>query len=464
MISRSFLCPLPLGLFPILILVVGVMQGQSKAQELSAETLLKSSIEQVGPQHRDVANAIEEFKKGQFLEARNKLIAARKADPKLPPDGVMLAQLLYAAKQQGLARAELERVAREEAGDPEPYLLFGEIAFQQRRFAEAQLSFVKAAELTQGYGANDYRKGNLIKRARSGLAGIAEANQDWAMAAKYLQPLVKDNPGDANTVTRLARAVFNQDTNVGDSKGEEKQAYQLLAALYNSDRANIRRPEITMASMYQGAGSKDRTAALMQRAATEDAEGLSTQLTVARWALGMGDMALAKQCSDRALQINSGSIEARLVAGLAARYAKDYDRARKILEASHIQSPTNLAAILQLAVVLVEGSENDQRKALEYSTLANRMHPDMGTPTGREAAVTSAWIYYRQGRQREANLVLQKALAGGGVSAESSYYAAEIIHRTNPDIAKKLLETALKGDGVFPARAAAEELQNRLGA
>ena len=247
------------------------------------------------------------------------------------------------------------------------------------------------------------------------------------------------------------------------AKGRKKMRFSCWRTFTIRIRPNIRRPEITLASMYQGAGNKDRTAALMKRAASEDAQGLSTQLTVARWALGSGDMALAQQCSDRGLKINSGSMEARLVAGLTARYKRDYARARKILEAAHLQSPSNLAAIVQLAVVLVEGNESDQRVALEYSTLANRMYSDMGTSTGREAAVTSAWIYYRQGRQREANLVLQKALAGGGVSAESSYYAAEIIHRTNPDIAKKLLETALKGDGVFPARAAAEDLQKRLG-
>lgn len=435
----------------------------SDAQEFTAENLLKSSVEQIGPQHRDVGAAIEEFRKGQFLESRNKLISARKQDPSLPPDGVLMAQMLYAANQQGLGRAELERVVSEEPKDPEPYLLFGEIGFQQRRFADAELSFQKAAELTKQYTGNEFRKRNMMKRAYSGLAGIAEARQDWPTAAKYLKPLVTAYPDDVANVTRMARAEFQQDDNIGDSQGKEREAYKLLDALHKANPKEVRMPEITMASMYQGAGKKNFSAQLMQRASTEDAGGLSTQLTVARWALGSGDLELAQQCSDRALQIDSKSIEARLVAGLTARYKKEYSKARKILEAAHLQTPSNLAAILQLAVVLVEGNETDRRVALEYSSLANRMHPDMGTPTGREAAVTSAWIYYRQGRQNEAGLVLQKALAGGGVSAESSYYAAEIIQRSNPDVAKKLLATALKGDGVFPAREEAEALQKKLG-
>ena len=54
----------------------------ANAQEFTAENLLKSSVEVPGPQHRDVATAIEEFKKGQFLEARAKLKAARQQDPR----------------------------------------------------------------------------------------------------------------------------------------------------------------------------------------------------------------------------------------------------------------------------------------------------------------------------------------------------------------------------------------------
>ena len=424
---------------------------------------MKSSIEQVGPQHREVGDAIEQFRKGAFLECRNLLKSARQKDPKLPPDGVLMAQMLYSAKQPGLGRAELERTVREEASDPEPYLLFGEIAFQERRFADAELAFKRAFELTKQYTSNAYRKNNMVKRALSGIAGVFETREDWANTEKYLAPILKANPKDVANSTRMARAMFEQDKNIGDAKGRETEAYNLLIALWTADKANVRRPEITMGSMYQAAGNKDITASLMKKASEQDKTGLATQLTVARWALGNGDTSLAQTCSDRAAQIAPQSIEARLVAGLTARYKKDYNRARKVLESAHLQSPSNLAAILQLAVVLVEGGEREKAAALEYSTVASRIYPDVSRPTGREAAVTSAWILYRQGRQPEAQAVLQKALAGGGVSAESSYYAARIIHQNSPDVAKRLLQTALKGDGVFPARPEAEKLFQSLG-
>ena len=397
------------------------------------------------------------------MECRNLLKAARQKDGKIPPDGVLMAQMLYTANQPGLARAELERTVKEEPSDPEPYLLFGEVAFQQRRFADAELAFRKAYDLNKQYAANPFRKTQMAKRSLSGLAGVGESREDWANVAKFLDPILKQDPKDINNTTRMARALFQQDTQIGDGKGQESQAYQLLIKLWEADPQNVRRPEITMGAMYQKAGNKPISAKLMKKASDQDKTGLQTQLTVARWALGTGDINLANACAGRAQQINPASIEAKLVAGLAARYRKDYVQARQVLEAAHLQSPSNLAAMLQLAVVLVEGGEAEQKVAFEYSQMASRVYPDVGTPTGREAAVTSAWILYRAGRINEAQLTLQKALAGGNVGPESSYYAARIIHQNSPETAKRLLDIALRGDGVFPARSDAEALRSSLG-
>ena len=441
---------------------ISLVHAQARSP-LTAEGLLASSIEQIGAQHRDVASAVEQFKKGALLDCRNLLKQAREKDPKLPPDGVLMARMLYAGNQPGLAREELERTVREEPNDPEPYLIFGEIAFQQRHFTDAELAFGKGYDMTKKFTANPFRRTKLAKRSLSGLAGVAESREDWASAATHLKTIVQNDRSDVSNTTRLARALFEQDTNVGDGKGNEAQAYDLLIKLYEKNQDSVRRPEITMGSMYQAAGEKKITANLMKKASSKDETGLQTQLTVARWALGTGDLALAQQCADRGIKIDPNSMEARLVAGLTARYKGNLPAARKILETAHLQSPSNLAAILQLAVVLAEGGEVERRMALEYSQLASQIYPDVGRSSGREAAVTTSWILYKQGRVPDALRVLQKALAGGGVSSESSYYAAKIVHQTNPDLAKRLLGTALKGDGVFPARSDAEALLQTLG-
>ncbi len=136
--------------------------------------------------------------------------------------------------------------------------------------------------------------------------------------------------------------------------------------------------------------------------------------------------------------------------------------ARRQFESAHLKSPANLAAVLQLAVVLVEQSED--RVALGYAEIGRRLYPDMSQPSGREAGVTFAWILFRQGRGTEAQRILQQALTGGGVSSESSYYAARILHQAGSiDTAKSLLQSALRNGRVFPARAEAENLLTSLG-
>ncbi len=175
-----------------------------------------------------------------------------------------------------------------------------------------------------------------------------------------------------------------------------------------------------------------------------------------------GELDLAQTCGERAIAISPDSVDAKLVAGLVARYQQDYPRARKALEAAHLQSPSNLAAMLQLSVVLAELGLD--RAALDYAEISRRVYADLSKGSGREAAVTLAWVLYRQGRGPEAQQQLQRALTGGGVSSESSYFAARILYQQgNRKDAKTWLEAALRNDRVFPGRKDAEKLLSTLG-
>ena len=50
-------------------ILVGAMLSQASAQQqFTAETLLKNSIQQIGPKHREVDNAIEAFKKARVCD------------------------------------------------------------------------------------------------------------------------------------------------------------------------------------------------------------------------------------------------------------------------------------------------------------------------------------------------------------------------------------------------------------
>ncbi len=421
--------------------------------QITVENLIGKVVDNIGPQHKDVESAISSFSKGDFVEARRLLESAKTSNPDLPPPGVMLAQLLYAASQPELARGELEKVVRDEPSDPEPYLLFAEIAYQQRRFTDSELGFAKALEYATRFDSNPKRKQNMLTRAYSGLAAIAEAREDWKTAQKFLQPMIDADPENSSAATRMAQAVFQQ--------GDEQAAYKILQALWTRDNS-ITRPEITMGLLYEKAGKRPNAEKLMSLASDRDQDRIESQLRVAQWAMEAGQLELAKKCATRAIKIDPASIEAKLVMGLVARHAKDLPTARKAFEAAHLQSPANLAAMLQLAVVLLD--QGGERTAAEYAQISTRLYSDLSQPTGREAAVTFAWVLFRLGKTTEAQQALQKALAGGSLTAESSYYAARIAHQQgNSELAKKLLESALNADRAFPTRPDAEELLKQLG-
>jgi len=446
-------------------LVFSLSTGGISSAQLTVEQLIGSSVEAVGPQHEDIETAITRFRERDFAGARTLLEDAKSKDPRIPPAGVLLANMLIAANQLSLAFAELERVIKSDPRDPESYLLFGELAYQQRRFADADLAFAKSLGLLRSFSANQKRQRALSKRAYSGLAAVAEVREDWDTAKKYLAPLIKADPADASLVTRMARAVFQlgEQQSSDDAKTRSRrEAYQLLRELWTKDNS-LTPPEITMGRLFENAGLRANAKQMMSNVVTQD-QRIETQLAVASWAMDAGELDLAQQCASNALKANAQSVEAQLVSGLVARYDSDYLSARKAFEAAHLQSPSNLAAMLSLAVVLIEQPGNE-RIALEYAQMSVGIYSDLAQASGREAAVTRAWILFRRSKPSEAQQAVKQALNAGTVSAERSYYAALILLQQggNWGTAKQLLQRALESNRAFPTRPKAEQLLARLG-
>ncbi len=174
------------------------------------------------------------------------------------------------------------------------------------------------------------------------------------------------------------------------------------------------------------------------------------QIMVAQWTLESGNLTLAKKCAQQADSVSKSSIESRLLLALVARYEKDFPDAKKLLESVHLESLANLAAIIELALVLtnMDGKEN---QGIQYAQLATKLQPDLRTDAGRNAAMTLAWILHKYGGQLESASILQQVLLGGQLSVESSCYAAKILLAgENRAAAQKLLKETLDTGLVFP--------------
>src|SRR4029079_16137015 len=98
------------------------------------------------------------------LAARQFLEAAKKKDPALPPDDLLLAKMYFLGGNAQAGRISLEKTATETPDDPEPALLLADQALAQGRTIEADALYARALETTGTVNGGAKRKGNFELR------------------------------------------------------------------------------------------------------------------------------------------------------------------------------------------------------------------------------------------------------------------------------------------------------------
>ena len=440
---------------------------QSVQAQVTAEALIGKSVSDITESmSKPIEEAITLFKNRQFDDARNKLKATCQAHPQLPPAGVIMAQMFVAANQGLAARGELERCVLASPSDPEPYLVFGDLAFQNRQVTESGLCFDKANDLAQAYSANPKRKRNLQIRAYAGQAAVAAAREQHTLEEQLLTKWIGLEPDSTAGYTRLARCQYKQ-----GGKENVSRAYATFGKLYDEidqekDPAKkVPRPEINMAIMYTQDKLIDNAKKLMdlamQRAAKDD---INTRLAVSQWALENGDVEMAKEAAAAAYQVDPDSLQAMLLLGVAARYEGDAAKAEQWFRAAHAKTPSNFAVINNLALTLIEQpDETKRRQALEFAQLNQRVNSNLQTPAGREAAATLSWAAFRLGQEANAERGILQVLQSGSISNEAAYHAAQILNdRGRSQQARQILEPLVKQSGYFPGKDDAKTLLAKL--
>jgi len=463
------------------LLLMSLVMALSQAAAAPAQTtprveLLREYVEKPGDQrYAEIDTAIQRFRDGFADEARQLLEKVRQANPALPPTEVLLARLARASGNVAAARTLYERVIAA-SEDPEAYIRLGDMTFQDRRLAAADLLFTRGLERI-GESDKSLRAVNLRIRGLAGKAAVAESRGQWRQAETSLKAWLAADPKSAEGHARLARVLFEL--------GQLRESYDLFHKARELSPA-LPRAEINMALLLtaaaqkreaQAAGESDATASeYRQKAkaliasvlANAAASDLATRLAAAQWALEAGELDLAKQAAQAAARLAPESAAALKLVGMAARYEKRYDDARKAFEAAHLLDPTDFAAINQLALVLVEHQQPAvQRLAQRYAQLNSRVHADAAEPAGREATATLAWVAFRNGNAAEAERTALALLrSGASISPESTYFAVKIlVARGRADLKKALqttLRRALAGAANFPTRGAAEKLLAQL--
>jgi tetratricopeptide (TPR) repeat protein len=430
--------------------------------QLTVTNLLEDIVDDPSDaKYKDVSNAVNAFRSNDLEKTQELLKKAVEKNADLPPAKTLLASMFFKANNLNAGRVSLEQATIDAPADPEAYLIVGDIAFQAGRMTESRLAFEKGLELTEAYDANAKRKESLTQRSYAGLAAVAEARQEHEKAKELLEKWLELDPDSTVALTRYARTLFLAD--------DEKGAYANFQKLYKADPKQAR-PEIMMAQLYeqqvsQGDEKKRKLAKqLMGYAAERDADTLSTRLTVANWALGACELEMATENAQAALGIDSDSLEAKFMLGLIARYNEDWKNAENYFRTVHAASPNYFAATNNLAIVLVAQADDAKKnQALEYAKLNQRAFSQAQQPNGREAAATLAWVMFQRGQIPEAQQAMQAAINAGSVSADSAYFAAEILVSAEQNrTAQQILETTIANNECFPTREKARSLLAKI--
>ncbi|MFM8435728.1 MAG: tetratricopeptide repeat protein, partial [Planctomycetia bacterium] len=178
------------------LLATALPAGRAEAQ-VTAQTLIGKAVSD-DSQNQEVTGAINRFRDRDIDGCRAILERVKSNNPKLPPPGVMMAMLWLSVNQLGPARAELEDSVIKFAKDPEPYLMMGDLAFQERRVTDADMLFKEATRLTAEYADNAKRKRDFDIRCNAGSAAVAEARKQWELAQKHLQAWIDLDPDNAS--------------------------------------------------------------------------------------------------------------------------------------------------------------------------------------------------------------------------------------------------------------------------
>ena len=418
--------------------------------QMTAEALVANAVSEFGPRYGDVTDAVARFHKGDVAGARGALVAAKDKRAELAPARVMLARLMLSANQIAAARTELEREVADNAGDPEAYLLFSDLALRDRRTTDAEVVLNRCAELLASFDGNPKRKENFAFAVAAGLAAVAEQREKWPAAVEHLAKWVSLDPDNAGALMRLGQAQFRA--------GKRDEAYKTLQAAAKAE-PGLLSADIVMGRLYEDAGDAKEAAASMSQAVKVGPKELNTILAAAEWALRNNMMDVARSRAAAALKVESSSLEAQLLSGRVALLGAEFKAAEQVFAAAHLQSPANFQAANLLALALIEQDDDaKRRRALEFAELSSNLNPGSS-----EAAETLGWVYFRLGRTNDADRVLGTAMNTGTLSADGAYYTARLFEQVGrPEDARRLLEKSVQTKQPFAHRREAQSLLTEL--
>ncbi len=389
------------------------------AQELpvSSQTLLNSAIELI--------------KKRNLDAAREKLLQLSSDEKDLPQAEVLLAQLLI---EQGMV-GDGRRVLNEFSGlNPESYELHWtccKLAVMESRWFDGWLLATTALELKMPTRWSDAQKARATAELQILKGACCEGRLDWRAA--FSAYVAADEIADEKLPTAIlgrARCHFHL--------GEIEAARAAFAKL-KAQQPTASLPEVALAQLFDLKGNLVEAEKWYRLAITSSSVVPdNARLSFAQWLVWNNRPADAKLVL-KFVAKDDGENERLYLSSLVARMEKRFDDAQKLLSALHQDSPTNFAISNQLALVLIENSDEAARaRALQIAEVNVRNNQQLA-----EAWSTLGWIQFRLGDMASAQQSLGVAAQTGAISRDTAHFISKLQEKTGQTQIASQLQTAI---------------------
>ncbi|MGI9518670.1 MAG: tetratricopeptide repeat protein [Pirellulaceae bacterium] len=389
---------------------------------------------------------------GSVDEVVSDLEQLRESRKDLPPAPVLIAGMLFTARNADQGRQWLEKTAAEFPDHPTAFNGFARLAITDKRIADAEAMLEKVDRIVQAGNWTEEEAKLFRMEYLNGLTDVAIARQELDKASQYLDELRVLSPENDRVLVRLAQVEF-------DLGNTDASINHLNDARQRNEE--IRVPEVIVAEWYLRMKDHEASEKWIVAAAEAYPANASVQLDYGRWLLQHEQLPQALEAIAKSEEHGANSYIVNYLRGQVAFARRSYELAAMHFQEILSERPSDADATNMLALSLIESNDDSSKsRALELAVMNQRMYPR--SPT---AMATMGWIYYRTGKQVEAEAAFQQVIATQNIDPAAGYFVSSYLEqRGDYQAAKQLLEAAIAHREYFMFRNAARDLLKKVDA
>lgn len=387
----------------------------------------------------EIKSIRELVRQGKIESARSQLELYFAANKNLAHPEILLAHLMLSVNQGRQARQVLERVSVQHPKRLDVVFAFCQLALSERRWFEAYLLSSKWDDA----GPPEYWEPIHTAKVRTQLRTLhgvcCERRLAWDEAKEVYQSALASklsSEAEAQHLAGLARSEFH----LGNIDSSLDHFNQLRAIKPESESG-----ELSIARLFESTEDAANAKLYFSRAIqTGDVQQQEVaRLAYTRWLIWsnrpgdaadvLGEVASDKQNSER-----------QYLSALTMRMKQDFDGARDILSTLHQAEPTSVPISNQLALVLIENTDEAIRaRALQIAQTNARNQPKL-----QEVWATLGWVQFRLGDIASAEKSLMNSMKNGVAQRDAAYFLSQVKAKLGQnDVAEQLAAASRKAKG-----------------